>query len=814
MHTPKQGAILTLIALPVITAVLLSANLPPIYYASIDPPRPPEVIAAVIFLVTLLIFIRKGNWRTDSYGHWLNMGVMAGLISQIFCMAFSKELFDASFTAAHILKIAGYICIAIGFMRAHQVSSSARETEIIKPKGLPLGAKLAILCGFIGFICVMPIAIKSSQTLHLIASENGMENLSAAAANSSAAIEEQRRRVDADLNYLAGIEAINSLYRADQNNGVDPIAGTTRKKIVGELSLRIQNLLLSDPNFFSIAYVDAVSGESIVRGEQSFNAGISVTDQQVLESSTRELATQALSGGSDQTLARSKIFLLQNDGVKDDQHPQIEGTALAVYSGETGTALGVFVLHSDVSRELTTTSLPDIETLLYVVNSDGQFVSHPDASKEVLAGGGTTYTLADEFPGLDFDALTADGMTHGTLYEQANGVEIIVGVEHLPAMEGVGDPLLYIYTGRRDDIEKRAAAIGFELQRIAQGTLLVAILIGWFFARRLAKPVQEISAAAVEFGRSGIVSKLPVDGRDEIGMLAKSLSDMMAAVSSQRSKLTQQAAAIERKSDELQRSNHDLEQFAYVASHDLKAPLRAIEVLVEWLKEDLEEFSEGDVQENLDLLVQRTSRLNRLLDDLLAYSRAGRKIGDVKELHIKDFVDDIVTLISPPEGFVIETEGDLPTIVTHHAPLETVFRNLISNAIKHSPVPEEGRIRIYAEDQGEKIMFAVEDNGAGIPEEYAEKVFKMFQTLKARDEMEGSGMGLAIVQRIIDWQGGRIWFHPGPDDKGITFKFLWNKTPQEMPEVESQDAPDTDEVTDEGTEDAPGMSDTQILMAG
>jgi light-regulated signal transduction histidine kinase (bacteriophytochrome) len=295
----------------------------------------------------------------------------------------------------------------------------------------------------------------------------------------------------------------------------------------------------------------------------------------------------------------------------------------------------------------------------------------------------------------------------------------------------------------------------------------------------------------------------------------------MAAVSSQRSKLTKQAAAIERKSgelqlksDELQRSNYDLEQFAYVASHDLKAPLRAIDVLVEWLKEDLEEFNEGEVQENLGLLVQRTSRLNRLLDDLLAYSRAGRKIGDVKKLNIQDFVDDIVTLIAPPEGFVIETEGDLPTIVTHHAPLETVFRNLISNAIKHSPVPEEGRIRIYAEDQGEKIMFAVEDNGTGIPEEYAEKVFKMFQTLKARDEMEGSGMGLAIVQRIIDWQGGRIWFHKGRDDKGVVFKFLWSKAPQVMPEVTPQDAPAVDEVATESAEAAPDMSDTQILMAG
>jgi len=253
------------------------------------------------------------------------------------------------------------------------------------------------------------------------------------------------------------------------------------------------------------------------------------------------------------------------------------------------------------------------------------------------------------------------------------------------------------------------------------------------------------------------------------------------------------------KAAELQRSNRDLEQFAYVASHDLKAPLRAIEVLVSWLKEDLEEYQDGDVQENLDLLRRRTSRLSRLLDDLLAYSRAGRKIGDVKSVNTKEFVDDIAMLISPPDGFKIEVDASLPTITTYHAPLETVFRNLMSNAVKHSPVPEEGRIRIFAEDRGDMVEFAVEDNGTGIDQEYADKVFKMFQTLQARDEKEGSGMGLAIVQRIIDWQGGKIWFHDRAEGTGTVFRFTWNKQPPTMPEIRADDGDDV------------SLSNTQIL---
>ena len=123
----------------------------------------------------------------------------------------------------------------------------------------------------------------------------------------------------------------------------------------------------------------------------------------------------------------------------------------------------------------------------------------------------------------------------------------------------------------------------------------------------------------------------------------------------------------------------------------------------------------------------------------------------------------------------------------------TVLRNLISNAIKHHPDPKHGVIKVYAKDQGDAVLFCVEDNGTGIPEEYEAKVFKMFQTLKPRDDCEGSGMGLAIVQHIVGWQGGRIWFRNKPNGGGIVFKFIWNKAPQDMPEIVVDDAAGSEE---------------------
>jgi PAS domain S-box-containing protein len=243
---------------------------------------------------------------------------------------------------------------------------------------------------------------------------------------------------------------------------------------------------------------------------------------------------------------------------------------------------------------------------------------------------------------------------------------------------------------------------------------------------------------------------------------------------------------LEAKQAELLRSNKDLEQFAYVASHDLKAPLRAIELLVQWIAEGLAGYDKNNVQENLALLTKRTQRLNRLLDDLLAYSRAGRKVGAYREIDAHALVLDVAQLANPPPTLSISIEGRLPTFATHPAPLEQVFRNLIGNAVKHHPGPQ-GRIVVSCEEQDDHYVFAVADDGEGIPLEYAQRVFEMFQTLKPRDQVEGSGMGLAIVSRIVQWQGGRVWFEAAPGGRGTVFKFQWQKQPPAAASVEMQE---------------------------
>lgn len=227
---------------------------------------------------------------------------------------------------------------------------------------------------------------------------------------------------------------------------------------------------------------------------------------------------------------------------------------------------------------------------------------------------------------------------------------------------------------------------------------------------------------------------------------------------------------------ELLRSNKDLEQFAYVASHDLKAPLRSIELLVEWIREDLGDHESAEVGENIALLGQRTRRLSQLLDDLLAYSRAGRSVGELREVDCHKLVLDTIELLNPPESMTVEIDGPLPTFETYPAALQQALFNLIGNAIKHHPGPA-GTVKVSCAERADHYLFCIEDDGAGIPAEYAERVFEMFQTLKPRDDVEGSGMGLAIVNRIVRWQGGRIWFEPASSGSGTAFKFEWKHEP-------------------------------------
>jgi len=222
----------------------------------------------------------------------------------------------------------------------------------------------------------------------------------------------------------------------------------------------------------------------------------------------------------------------------------------------------------------------------------------------------------------------------------------------------------------------------------------------------------------------------------------------------------------------LEKRNQELDQFAYVASHDLKAPLRAIANLSEWIEEDLSDKLTADTRHQMNLLRGRVHRMEALINGLLQYSRVGRLDTPKSQVSVGDLLAEIVDSLSPPETFSIEI-APMPTILTEKLLLEQVFTNLVSNAIKYHP-RQDGRVSISVQEYASNYEFVVADDGDGIAPEYHEKVFGIFQTLSPRDTTESTGIGLAIVKKIVEQQGGTIRLESQPG-QGAAFYFTWHK---------------------------------------
>lgn len=208
--------------------------------------------------------------------------------------------------------------------------------------------------------------------------------------------------------------------------------------------------------------------------------------------------------------------------------------------------------------------------------------------------------------------------------------------------------------------------------------------------------------------------------------------------------------------EQLQNVNKELKDFAYIVSHDLKAPLRGIGSLVDWMETDFGEKLGEDGQEMLKLIHGRVMRMNDLINGILQYSRVGRIKEEKVNIDLNELVVDVIDLVSPPNHIQIKVVDQLPSMQFEKTRMVQVFQNLVSNAVKYND-KDEGTVEIGCEDEDGNWKFHVTDNGPGIDEKYYGKVFQIFQTLAPRDEVESTGVGLSVVKKIIEQYNGKIW---------------------------------------------------------
>jgi light-regulated signal transduction histidine kinase (bacteriophytochrome) len=294
---------------------------------------------------------------------------------------------------------------------------------------------------------------------------------------------------------------------------------------------------------------------------------------------------------------------------------------------------------------------------------------------------------------------------------------------------------------------------------------------------RESRPSTEVTAT-IEVTAAGSARAAETEGAPVAeGALRRTLAEVQ-----ERLRLALEAAAIERECAAAERAHltaalahrkEELDRFIYIVSHDLRAPLRGIANLSSWMEEDLDGKLDEEGREQMRLLRGRVHRLEAMIDGILRYSRAGRAGEPIEAVDLGALVAEVLAKLAPAAAVSFDVAPGMPTIETERAPLLQVLSCLVSNALKHAGRPDP-RVAVTCVEAGSAYEITVKDDGQGIPISLQPRVWGIFQTLAPRDEVEGTGIGLSIVKKIVESRGGRVWIESAPK-AGAAFHFTWPK---------------------------------------
>ncbi len=347
----------------------------------------------------------------------------------------------------------------------------------------------------------------------------------------------------------------------------------------------------------------------------------------------------------------------------------------------------------------------------------------------------------------------------------------------------------------------RTATIG---SAIAAIIIFATFLVSSKLQKIISGPILSLAGVAKDVSENKDYSTRALkNNNDEVGQLIDAFNEMLYEIQERDLELThlneklelrvkERTADLMNANKKLENLNKELEEtvekliaanieladFAHIAAHDLRAPLRAIGSLAGMIVEDYKDRLDEQGQKKLNLLIQRTERMSELINGILKYSEVGRFSNVKEQVDLNQVVEEVISSISPPENIEIKVENKLPTIISEKTRLLQLFHNLLSNAIKYTDKPQ-GLIKIGCVEENDFWKFYVSDNGAGIEEKYYEKIFKIFQTLSRRDEVESTGIGLTMVKKIIEMCNGQIWVE-SKLGHGSTFFFTLPKQKMEV----------------------------------
>lgn len=573
-----------------------------------------------------------------------------------------------------------------------------------------------------------------------------------------------------DALFVSKVPPITGIARARAAGGMDELGGSTEAVWQSRLQTIFSALLQAHEEYTQVRLIDTESGREIVRLERAADESFTRTpDSALQDKSDRPYFIETLRLGEGEVYL-SGIDLNEEFGQIERPYMPVMRVATKAFD-DTGNVAGMIVINISMRKLFARLHRVEAPNTSYITNAEGDYLDHPDPAKTFGHNLGQRYRLGDDYPELA-QLFASEGTGFSGTLEAASGRQLVVAKR---VFYDPNDPQRFITLTEMAPLSALAEQIGLVRNNtIALAAVLVLFQLGavLWISLLITRPVRQMTAKAraVANGARDVDLARLGQRRDETGELARAFEIMVASISAKET-------ALDDKARELERSNQELSQFAYIASHDLQEPLRMVASFLSLLKRRHADKLDAEANEFIDFAVDGATRMKLLINELLGYSRISNRPLELGTVALSETVDGVIKLLSPriAELHATITVDPLPVLKADPSQMERLFRNLIENALKYHGEAAP-RIKVSAEQRGGVWTFTVADNGIGIDPAHADKIFAIFTRLHSRDKYEGTGIGLAACRRIVERHGGRIWVEPNPDG-GSIFRFTVPKTP-------------------------------------
>jgi signal transduction histidine kinase len=614
--------------------------------------------------------------------------------------------------------------------------------------GLGLGAQVAFWTALITTVAVATTAAYLYQGNVAIVIERQKQQLAAATSIAVARAETRFDSAQRDVLFVARTPAMNTLAAALT---APPVGGADPAPAIDAAASLFAALLDARQNYLDVEFL-GIDGREMVRVDRAAGKNRRTASVDLQDLSLRSYFTNAVklpAGG----VFVSDIELSRDTGAPAPRIPTSH-VATPVYD-QLGVLAGVVVVNIDLKQmfDLVDQSLGS-DSLHYIVNQQGDYLLNPDAEKEFGFQRARQFHLQDDYPELA-PLLQAEKESQSLDFTRSGGKYLAVGQHISMDYRDRGRFLAVVAVMSNDVLLERMRALRNRTIVFAGIAILIAVICAAFLARFIVRPIQSLTTAATAIGsgRRDIALDAVIRRQDETGQLARTITLMRDEISLREDRLAQQAA-------ELTRSNQDLAQFAYVASHDLQEPLRMVSSYLELLSRRYGDKLDPDAHEFIGFAVDGAARMKRLINDLLGYSRIGHSPLRLQVVQASDIVATVLSQLGPAirdVGANVQV-GPLPKVRVDAAQMARVFQNLVENAIKYRRAGVVPSLQISARLESTGWWrFAVADNGIGIDPMFREKIFEIFKRLHGRDRYSGTGIGLSVAKLVVERHGGKIW---------------------------------------------------------